>query len=98
MKKVTKKQIQELTLEMSTKYENLVWYARSGRNINISEVVKHRDKIEEIYPQEIELLSGDSSDFYHGFNSGMLAGMRYILSMTEIGVEHAQENFPELDT
>ena len=53
MKKVTKKQIQELTLEISTKYENLVWYARSGRNINISEVVKHRDKIEEIYPQEI---------------------------------------------
>jgi hypothetical protein len=98
MKKATKKQIQELTLEMSTKYENLVWYARSGKNLNIPEVVKHRDKIEESYSDETKQLSSEGSDFYHGFNSGMLAGMRYILSMTEIGVEHAQENFPELDT
>jgi hypothetical protein len=98
MKKATKKQINELTLEMSTKYEDLVWYARSGRNLNIPEVVKHRGRVEELYSDETKQLSSEGSDFYHGFNSGMLAGMRYILSMMEIGVEEAQQNFPELDT
>lgn len=87
-----------MVVKQQHKYEELVWFARSGRNIDMPVVVKHREKIEGMYPQEIELLSGDSGDFSHGFNSGMLAGMRLITSMMELGEEFAQENFPELDT
>jgi hypothetical protein len=98
MKKATKQEVLEIGMEYQHKYEELVWYARSGRNTHIPAVVKHRERIEEMYPQEIELLSSESGDFSHGFNSGMLAGMRLITSMMLINSEHATENFPELDT
>ena len=98
MKKATKQEVLEIGIEYQHKYEELVWYARSGRNTHILTVVKHRERIEEMYPQEIELLSSESGDFSHGFNSGMLAGMRLITSMMLINSEHATENFPELDT
>ena len=98
MKKATKKQIEENVIKMSQKYEDLIWYARSGRNTHIQLVMTHRERIEGMYPNEIKELSSESGDWSHGFNSGMLAGMRYVLSMMEYGVETAEENFPELDS
>ena len=98
MKKATKKEVLEISIEYQHKYEELVWYARSGRNIHMPVVMTHRKRIEEMYPKEIEDLSGEHSDWSHGFNSGMLAGMRLITSMMLIDSEHATENFPELDS
>jgi hypothetical protein len=98
MKKATKKQVLEMAIEYQQKYEELVWYARSGRNIDIPTVMNHRDKIEGMYPKDTQDLSGESGDFLHGFNSGMLAGMRLITSMMMIDIEEAIEMFPELDT
>jgi hypothetical protein len=60
--------------------------------------MNHRNRIEGMYPNETEQLSGESGDFSHGFNSGMLAGMRLITSMMMIDIEEAVEMFPELDT
>ncbi len=98
MKKATKQEVLEMAMNQETKYQSLVWYARSGRNIDNPDVKHHRDWIEELYSKEIENLSGDDGDWFHGFNSGMLAGMRLITSMMLIDVEHATENFPELDS
>ena len=39
-----------------------------------------------------------SGRFFHGFNSGALAAFRYVLDIIETGVEHAEEEFPNLDT
>lgn len=98
MKKATKKEVLEMAMDYQRKYEELVWYARSGRNTHIPVVVTHRERIEGMYPKEVEDLSNESGDWFHGFNSGMLAGMRLITSMMEMSTEYATENFPELDT
>jgi hypothetical protein len=98
MKKAKKQEVFEMAFKKQMIYEELVWFARSGRNINIPEVVKHREFIEKCYPKEIEQLRGETGDWSHGFNSGMLAGMRLITSMMEQSTQEAIENFPELDT
>ena len=98
MKKATKQEVLEMAMNYEQKYEDLVWYARSGRNTHITTVVNQRTKLEGMYPQELEDLSGENTDWFHGFNSGMLAGMRLITSMMLLDSEHATENFPELDT
>jgi hypothetical protein len=98
MGRATKKQIEDSVIKMSEKYEDLVWYTRSGRNIDIPSVMSQRNRLEDMYPKETEELSSESGDWSHGFNSGMLAGMRYILTMMEYTLEDAEENFPELDT
>lgn len=86
--------------EKENKYYDLVWYARKTEEQynNISEVKENSDRIEKIYSTEIEKLQGEDGDFDHGFNSGMLAGMRYVLSLYDMGKEQAEEEFPFLDT
>jgi len=98
MKKATKEQVLQMAIQQQHKYEELVWFARSGRNIHIPSVIKHRETIKNQFPTEIQQLQNENSDWTHGFNSGMLAGMRLITSMMDINIEHAIENFPELDT
>lgn len=98
MKKATKKEVLEMAIKQEEKYVELVWFARSGRNLHIPAVVLQRERIEKMYPEEVKQLQGESGDWAHGFNSGMLAGMRLITSMMEVDVEHAEENFPELDS
>ena len=98
MKKATKQEVLKMAYEQQKKYEELVWFARSGRNAHMPVVKNHRERIEGMYPQEIRNLLGETGDWSHGFNSGMLAGMRLIVSMMEYNTEHAVENFPELDT
>ncbi len=97
MKKATKKEVLEMAIKQEEKYVELVWFARSGRNLHIPAVVLQRERIEKMYPEEVKKLQGEW-DWEHGFNSGMLAGMRLITSMMEVDVEHAEENFPELDS
>ena len=98
MNKATKKEVYEMTLKQVRKYEELVWFARAGKNIHIPQVLNHMNRVSELYPEEITQLESEHTDFYHGFNSGMLAGMRLIFSMMESGPEMAEANFPELDT
>ena len=83
-------QIIEEIVSKSDKYCSLVWFSRSRpENIDIpGEASKEasyvdagvRQGIERVlkqYPDDANDLSSDSGDWHHGFNSGMLAGMRY---------------------
>lgn len=95
-----KTQLLEIITEKEKKYFDLVWYARKNeadrKDKKISKII---EKMEKKYPDEIEeLLFGENSEWDHGFNSGMLAGLRYVMSLDEHGAEHADEEFPMLDT
>ncbi len=85
---------------LERKYFDLVWYARSSpQNDHLKGSKVNRKRIEEFYPEEVkDLIKGNSRSWGHGFNSGMLGGMRYVLSMAAYGKEDAEENFPFLDT
>jgi len=48
------------------------------------------DKVRAKYPKEIEKLESDDGEYHHGFNSGVLAAVRYIT--------RPQYGFPFLDT
>ena len=37
-----------------------------------------------MYPDEIDRLKGEDSQFSHGFNSGCLAAIRYVMTAMEI--------------
>tara|TARA_B110000285_G_C15126665_1_gene620662 strand:+ start:54 stop:344 length:291 start_codon:yes stop_codon:yes gene_type:complete len=94
-----KKELIEEVIKLQDKYCNLVWYARSSpQNDHIEGVLENRKRIEESYPKEINQLIHSETNWEHGFNSGMLAGMRYILELSEGDFETAKEEFPFLDT
>ena len=107
---------------LERKYFELVWYARKGSRgssywDDVPEDIMNgafnaMAKVEEQYPEEIDNLRSESSDWEHGFNSGMLAALRYVLTATcpyetedefgekimAGGLEEAKEEFPFLDT
>ena len=116
--------IKEDFLQFEEKFEKLVWYARSPHKDVIHEVYKGRPehiiqgalnsqaKVEEQYPEEIDAFD-ENPDWQHGFNSGCLAAMRYVITalypyevedeeeggtFTVGGLEDAKEFFPELST
>lgn len=95
-----KQEIITAVAEKENKYYDLVWYARkSQEDYNTKPKVKENvDRIEKIYSTETDKLNSMNSDWAHGFNSGMLAGMRYVLSLYDMGKEQAEEEFPFLDT
>jgi len=84
----------KLALEiMMKKYRSLVWLARSDPdNEKIQPEIK---EVEEQFPEETTRLKNGDSNWEHGFNSGMLAGMRFALSKN---LKRANEDFPALDT
>ena len=108
--------------KLEDKYESLVWYARRDfKNLpgvpkEIIEGAKNAAaRVEEVYIDEVQNLKDPSrGDWTHGFNSGMLAGLRLVLEAltpeAEIddeenggtyiigGLDSALESFPELDT
>ena len=43
-------------------------------------------------------LDPDGSDWTHGFNSGMLACLRFVATALEQDIEAAHDEFPVLDT
>ena len=96
MKKI---EIFEQVSKKEEKYFGLVWYAHSKpENIDIPGVRESIAKVLKESPKEAEDLSSEDGQWHHGFNSGMLAGMRYVLALYEDGVEMAEEEFPFLDT
>lgn len=86
--------------KMENKYFDLVCYARSSpKNNSIQGVLENRTRIEKTYPDEvIKLQSRADSGWSHGFNSGMLAGMRYVMDLLTEGIEEAEDLFPDLDS
>jgi hypothetical protein len=97
---MTKKEIINNVIELSEKYHDLVWFARtSPDNLHIKGVKENIERISNQYPIEIEeYISGENPDWQHGFNSGMLAGMRYVTELFYGDKETADNEFPFLDT
>jgi len=96
----TKKVLLAEVKKMESKYLHLVWYARSSpKNNSIEGVLENRAGIEKTYPDEVaKLKSRADSGWSHGFNSGMLAGMRYVMDLLTEGIEEAEDMFPDLDS
>ena len=104
------------------KYQDLVWYARSPRKGSshwkdtpqeiCDGAFKNQARIEAAYPEEVAKLQGQNTDWFHGFNSGMLAATRLVLMAAHPekideedgedvyfgGLDEAVEWFPWLDT
>ena len=96
---MNKKQLLENIIKKHDKYVDLLWYARSGpENESIKGVKENKERIEKLYPNEVKELQNARGDWQHGFHSGMVAALRYILTMDESGLEQANEWFPELDS
>lgn len=97
---MNKKQLFENIQQKEDKYFDLVWYARSKpEHINIEGVKENIERIETLYPTEVERLKNEEwADWQHGFHSGMVAALRYVLTMNEMGLEQADEEFPMLDS
>ena len=91
-----------------SKYETLVWYARKhpADHPSWDKVPEHIRKgaldsaarVQELYADETDRLScPEHGDWEHGFNSGVLAALRYVLSVAK-NPEDAEFMWPELDT
>lgn len=96
---MNKKQLIEKVVEKYDKYSALLWYARTRpENYDIKGVKENIDRIEKLYPKEVTELQSENGDWQHGFNSGMVAALSYILTMDDLGLEQADEEFPMLDS
>ena len=96
---MNKKQLLETIVQKQDKYVDLLWYARSNpKDINIEGVKENKERIEKLYPTEVKELQSENGDWQHGFHSGMVAALRYILTMDDMGKEAADEEFPMLDS
>ena len=106
--KTTKKQIETAVIEMEEKYFDLVWFARRSEDallvLTEKGVEPHKEahaavqRIASLYPKDVQELMEDEDNWQHGFNSGILAGMRYVMTVFYDGQEAAEEEFPFLDT
>ena len=80
----------ELLRKWEEKYFSLVWYARKGPTdhpmwADTPDYIKQTafnemSRVQEMYPDEVDSLSGESGDWEHGFNSGMLACLRFVIT------------------
>lgn len=100
MPRAKRSEINAAIQEMENKYYTLVWYARKRpEDYAIPGVLREVEIAKFKYPDETEALaSSDTGDWQHGFHSGMLAALRFVLTAQELGMETAQEWFPELDS
>lgn len=97
----------ELIGEKAEKAEHLVWYARkhSADHPSWDQVPADIKKgaldaaaqVEELFPDETDALKGDSGDWEHGFNSGVLAALRFVFQAAG-DPDRAVEMWPDLDT
>lgn len=118
----TEIEFKDALAQKETKYFDLVWYARKNydevclyKDLALKKIVlDHCKRIEEAYPEEIDgLQSITEGNWTHGFNSGMLACLRYVSTCLNDepvidddtgsiynfgGIANAEEEFPFLDT
>ena len=99
---MTKEQFEDVMIHLNGKqemYNDLVWYARIKlENIDVAGVKENKERIKESYPEEIKNLMGEFGSWEHGFNSGVLAGLRYASTLLEFGIEDAEGEFPDMDS
>jgi spermidine/putrescine-binding protein len=89
--KLNKKESYKFLNDMTEKYVDLVWYARCN---NPSDEL---EKIEKLYPEEINNLKNCNDNWYHGYHSGILAALRLIENgngVTDVSISE----FPNLDS
>lgn len=108
MPKMTFKQATPKIQKMHSKYADLMWYARSYPEGHpywdkhspkmVRGVMESQANVERDYPVEVSELQEDDTNWHHGFNSGVVAAIRYIWDLMENGEEYADEIFPCLDT
>lgn len=110
MSGVSIKRAYEAFQEKHEKYEKLVWWARSRDRDDreyweenhpgiLDGVAESQRKVEKSYPKETALLTEpDRGDWEHGFNSGVLAAIRWLGTACDHGIEEADSEFPELYT
>ena len=48
------------------------------------------------YPEEVAKLIACETNFEHGFNSGVVAAVRYLFTLQDQGIDLADDSFPEL--
>ena len=94
------KAVLEAVTKMEKKYFDLVSYARKSPEdiARIPGLERFVKETEFLYEIEIHGLRGEHSDWQLGFHSGALAAFRYILTISDMGIEQAEEEFPMLDT
>ena len=66
---------------------DMVWYARREKTPDLVEEYSER------YPDNVEALESDNSDWQHGFNSGVLAMGRVVLSLGTTDVTEMTKSF-----
>ena len=96
---MNKKQLVEIILKKQNKYVDLLWYARSKpEHLSIPGVKDKKTMIEIHHKWEVDQLNGKDSDWQHGFHSGMVAALNYLLTCDDLGLDQADEEFPNLDS
>jgi hypothetical protein len=103
----TRAQLMNLLQQKEEKYYLLVWSSRcrvfSGNSKSLppgvaeGQIEKMR-QIFAMYPEEMADLQSEDGLWHHGFNSGMLAGMRYAIEAFAGNADFAEDTFPDLDT
>ena len=97
MKIIVYPDLREKLNELSFKYEKLVWYGRSGVNLDnhapeLKRAVEEaRFRVEANYPEDIQEYM-ESGDWKHGFNSGCLAAFRFALTAFDHSTEICEED------
>ena len=97
-----------LIASMEEEALKLIWYARTPSFDDPSwdkvpadikkDAFNKVSLVEEMFPDAIDRLNcSNCGDWTHGFNSGMLAALRFVFHAAE-DPEAALEAFPELDT
>lgn len=89
--------------QLMEKYFELVWFARSdpekARNNGEKElfktITKKLGEISDKYPKEVQALCGDSSNWEHGFNSGILAYSRFLAEYLKDSLYEDDEEFED---
>jgi hypothetical protein len=87
-------------IELHSVYTDMLWFARTNETTlsTIELARKNYDRIESQFPELVDKLRNDDSNFEHGFNSGVVAAIRYMLDLKETDLENARQNFPDLDS
>ena len=93
------KELEDIVAEKYNKYNELLWYARKGPDdLLVDSIAKQMKKVEWDSPEEVSELQGENSDWQHGFHSGMVAALNYLLTCDDLGLDQADEEFPNLDS
>jgi len=101
---ITEKELGDHLAILGKKYFDLVWYSRSDPDhpglseAHRARIISAQNRIEATYPKEIDALCSETDNWECGFNNGMMAGVRFVLTAMDYGLELAEDEFPFLDT